>query len=227
MVIYKITNKINGKVYVGQTVQSPGRRWALHKHQYSVRLDRPLYRSMHKHGFGNFVMEVLETLPNDAPLEVLNAREQFWVAELKSMVPTGYNLTNGGHGKHYVAEETKARISASKIGKPRSPETIEKMRLGAMGNTSKRGSKLSAESRARISQVQLGRKISEETKAKMVAAHLSRKIYNAKPVQCIETGEVFKSTGDAARALGLQQTSISAICRGIRKSTGGRTFKFL
>lgn len=226
MRIYKITNTVNGKVYVGQTVQTLERRWALHKHQAKHR-NRPLYRSIRKYGIQHFVVELLEELSPGSSQQILDEKERFWIAHLNAMVPSGYNLTSGGDGKSFLSEETKARISQAKLGKSRSPETVEAMRLGAMGNTHKRGKKLSDASKARISASQLGRKNSEETKARKADAHRGEKAYNAKKVQCLETGMIYPSTGEAARQTGLQQSSISAVCLGKRKSTGGLCFRFV
>jgi group I intron endonuclease len=227
MIIYKITNAVNGKIYVGQTVQDPRRRWALHKYESKHRQDRPLYRSMRKHGLDKFVMEVLEVPPLDSPKTLLDSREVYWIKELNSMSPNGYNLTSGGDGKFYLSEETKARISQSKLGIPRSEATKEACRIGSTGNTNKRGKRLSAASKLRIGASQLGRKASEQTKEKMRNAKVGAKAYNAKKVLCIETGLVYGSAGEAARHLGVQQTSISAVCLGKRRSTGKLTFKFV
>lgn len=226
MTIYKITNTVNGKVYVGQTVQKLRMRWALHKHQ-SLNRNRPLYRAMRKYGISKFIIEELEVFPTGTNKERFDVREVFWIKELNSMAPNGYNLTSGGNGKFFLSKETKARISQSKVGIPRSPETVEKMRRAALGNTNRRGAILSESTRAKISQSQIGRKDSDETKNKKRLAHIGERAYNSKKVQCVQTGIVYPSTGDAARSLGLQQTSISAVCLGKRKSTGKLTFKFI
>lgn len=58
--------------------------------------------------------------------------------------------------------------------------------------------------------------------------HRDNKTYSAgKPVRCVETGQIFDSTREAARQLDLHQSSISAICRGERKTTGGYHFEFI
>lgn len=48
----------------------------------------------------------------------------------------------------------------------------------------------------------------------------------SKPVECIETGKVFESIREAERALNISHITISKVCRGLRKTTGGLTFKF-
>lgn len=95
--IYKITNTINAKVYIGQSVCIE-RRWKEHKErafrpthaQYNI----PLYRAMRKYGLHVFTFEILEKcFP-----EELNTQEQYWICKLQSSNPQyGYNLTAGGH----------------------------------------------------------------------------------------------------------------------------------
>lgn len=220
-----ILNSVNKKMYIGQTVQDLDRRWALHKHQ-SMHRNRPLYRSMRKYGVNKFTIHILECPPLSCSQEHLNERERYWIKKLNTLAPHGYNLTTGGDGKFYLAEETKIRISQSKLGKPRSDATKEACRLGSLGNTNKRGKKVSDEGRQRISEAGKGRKASEYTKNRMRDAHSGANAYNSRKVVCIETGEIFNSSGEAARALNLIQSSISAVCLGKRKTTGGLTFKF-
>lgn len=224
MFIYRIQNKITGKNYIGQTVQPVRRRWNLHRFHMN-KLNRPLYASMRKHGAENFEFSVLETLPRYTEKSVLDSRECVWIEKFNAIHPHGYNLTSGGFGKFFLAQVTKDRIAASKIGKPRDEQTKEKLRIASMGNTNRRGATLSVETRAKIGAAQIGRRATKELKAYMSKVHLQRDKYNEKRVECIETGDVYRNASEAARVLGLQQTSISAVCRGARKSTAGLTFR--
>ena len=109
-VIYKITNTLDGKIYVGRTQQKLSRR--IYKHKYEAKRGRPgVDAAIAKYGWEHFTVEVIET----CPIEQLNEREIFWIAELKSKSPNGYNLTDGGDGctgfKH--TEESRAKISAN------------------------------------------------------------------------------------------------------------------
>jgi group I intron endonuclease len=101
--IYKITNKINGKVYVGQTTDTLERRFQEHIAE-SLRgrpKNRPLYKAFSKYGIDNFYIEVLETLPSDT--ELLQQQEIFWIAHYKSFCGDsdswGYNATRGGESR--------------------------------------------------------------------------------------------------------------------------------
>lgn len=157
-VIYKITNTLNGKIYVGQTRQNLNRRINGHKNS-SVK--RGIDAAIAKYGWKNFIAEVIET----CPVEQLNEREIFWIAELKSKVPNGYNLTDGGDGALNPSKETRAKMSVARKGK--TPHN--------------KGKKMSAEQRAKVSanhadvsgekNPNYGKKTSPEVCAKISAAN--------------------------------------------------------
>ena len=125
-------NMINGKVYVGQTKNFAQRKGG---HVYAAKrgLDRPLYRSMRKHGLVNFTFEIIEECAH----EVINDREQYWVAHYDSFNPEkGYNLTSGGNQGTEVADSTRIKLSTSLAGKAKSDkhrENISKSRRGWEG----------------------------------------------------------------------------------------------
>ena len=100
--IYKITNKVNNKVYIGQTNRSLEIRWREHKSRAGCHYTSHLYSAMDKYGTDNFVFEGIE----EATEELLDEREKFWISYYDSSNPQkGYNLTIGGQGKrNYSAE---------------------------------------------------------------------------------------------------------------------------
>lgn len=92
--IYKITNLINKKVYIGQTVNTVEQRFIEHKSQYKAgrySSSRPLYNAFEKYGIDNFIIEEIEQIPND----LLNEREKYWIKYYNSYYE-GYNATLGG-----------------------------------------------------------------------------------------------------------------------------------
>lgn len=98
--IYKITNNINGKIYIGKTERDITKRFKEHCAD-SLREDcqnRPLYLAMRKYGVSNFYIELIEETSN--PEE----REIFWIEKLQSF-KYGYNATHGGDGQKYVDYE--------------------------------------------------------------------------------------------------------------------------
>ena len=88
MFIYKITNLINGKIYVGQTTRNPIERFKEHKHADSI-----IGKAIRKYGAENFEIDILDECET---FDELNECEMFWIAELNCKVPDGYNVTDGG-----------------------------------------------------------------------------------------------------------------------------------
>lgn len=94
--IYKITNKINNKIYIGKTLSSIEKRFEEHKKD-SLRIrneKRPLYDAMNKYGQNNFEISLIE----EVPIQQLSEREIYWINKLGSY-HNGYNATLGGEGK--------------------------------------------------------------------------------------------------------------------------------
>lgn len=97
--IYKITNDINDKVYVGKTLLSIEERFKKHKQdcQRTRCEKRPLYNAMNKYGVEHFQISLIE----ECPIEILSEREKYWIKELDTY-HNGYNATLGGDGKQYI-----------------------------------------------------------------------------------------------------------------------------
>ena len=95
--VYKITNDINNKMYIGQTSQTLADRF--HEHLHELKRDRsigrPLYDAMRKYGSEHFHIEKIEE--TDTPKE----REVYWI-EYYGTFKNGYNATFGGDGKSYI-----------------------------------------------------------------------------------------------------------------------------
>lgn len=123
MLIYKITNSVNGKVYIGQTVQKPENRWKRHKFE-SKKSKNPLYTSMRKYGIESFVFEPI--LEADT-LEELNNLEKLAIIHFNSCDRRfGYNIMSGGLNSLH-SEETKNKMSEIKKNKPWSESQFSSM----------------------------------------------------------------------------------------------------
>lgn len=93
--IYKITNQVNSKIYIGKTCDTIKKRWQKHltdryKRDFEI---RPLYRAMKKYGIDNFIIEEIE----ECPAELASEREIYWINFYDSY-NNGYNATLGGDG---------------------------------------------------------------------------------------------------------------------------------
>lgn len=101
--IYKITNDINNRIYIGKTIDSVQIRWNHHKSDafapaHSSKMEkRPLYEAIRKYGIEHFNIETIE----ECSLEVLNDREKYWIEYYHSF-KDGYNATLGGDGSPYL-----------------------------------------------------------------------------------------------------------------------------
>ena len=173
--IYVVTNKVNGKQYVGQTTVGAVNRWYNHKADAKSGRGRLIGRAIRKYGLENFTFDVVSTSDNQ---DDLNVQEVAWIAQCGSRVPNGYNLKEGGargkqapesiekirvaqKGKPRHTPESKAKIGDANRGKILSEETKSKM------GASKKGVPKSLETRQKLSVARTGTKASPETCAKL------------------------------------------------------------
>jgi group I intron endonuclease len=104
MVIYKITNKINGKIYVGKTINRPLTRFSGHKSGARNGSTMPIHRAMRKYGDENFDFQVIDTAESHEELKV---KEFKWIRDLNSRVNgNGYNLEHGDEDDNPTPDES-------------------------------------------------------------------------------------------------------------------------
>src|SRR5208283_4858742 len=175
--IYKITNTINDKVYIGQTWKSIKERFCQHKSpNYKVCIK--LHNALNKHGKENFSIQLITMCGTQ---ESANYWEVYFIEKYKSTTH-GYNLKSGGsYGKH--SAETKRKISLHHIGHKyhlgykHSEMSKLKMSLSNIGNKYCLGYKHSKETKANMAKSQIGNKnrvgykASEETINKLSKRH--------------------------------------------------------
>lgn len=109
--IYKITNKINGKVYIGLTTVGVEERWRGHIRDID-RLERHLYKSMKKYGIENFTVEKIDETDDFAKLGEL---ERKYIKEYNSTDGNcGYNVTHGGESNQ-LDGNPRARLTVEDV----------------------------------------------------------------------------------------------------------------
>lgn len=174
--IYSIRNTVNGKVYIGSTVDFAS-RWANHRCQLRKggHDNSYLQRAWAKYGEEAFEFTVLVECPED---ELAVAEARFIQETHAGTRDHGYNLDTFIQGRKTVSPETRAKLSVALKGRQVSAETRAKISAAKMGK------RPSPEARAAMSLAQTGRKHSDETllkfrehrhtdetRAKIAAAH--------------------------------------------------------
>ena len=229
-IVYMHRNKINNKVYIGQTCQKPEKRWNCGR---GYNTSPRFYNAILKYGWDNFEHIILYT---GLTLEQANFYEKQLIRQYNATNEEyGYNISSGG--KNFThSEETKQKISAAnhislqgRTWSDSQRELISAMFSGE-GNpfygkhhteaTKKLISKSLKGKRSGSKHPMYGKHHTEKSLQK-ISEH--RKSKGGKKVRCINTGETFATMMDAARWCGLKNSSsIGQVCNktGKRKTAG-------
>jgi group I intron endonuclease len=149
-IIYKITNLVNRKIYIGQTAQPLKRRRQDHI-KYAFRRDsqQAIHRAMRKHGIDNFLFETLLYCFSKDHMDQKEIELIHLLASKSKHI--GYNMTDGGEGTlgRIIREDTRDKIRIANLGKKQSAEQRAKYnRVGP--NNPNWGKTMSPETRAKI-----------------------------------------------------------------------------
>lgn len=194
MLVYKATNLINGKVYVGKTVRSLSHAKARHKLRAKGGCVTKLYNSMRKHGFDNFSWEVAY---RGCSNEDICMMEVTLIRELQCRDSEfGYNMTDGGEGTvgAVVTEELRSLMSERSSGENNPCFGLFGEQHPAYGN------RHTDDAKKRISEAHKGKPKSEETKRKLSQARLANSKYSyetrRKAYLMRESGSTYQSIAD-------------------------------
>ena len=196
-VIYKITNTVNGKFYIGQTTNSITNRFKEHcRNNSGCKL---IGRAIKKHGMENFKIE--ELCNAYSKLELNNLEILFIFASGSSKATIGYNLTIGGDGVvgHKHSEESRRKQSISQLNRFSKPES----RIECSKSQTKRFSNHKNRETAR--------KLNESQCIQITE---------------ISSGKTYESLHLACKELNLDRGHLNRHLRGIHKTIKGYMFKF-
>ncbi len=212
MIIYKIKNIENGKIYIGETTKTLNKRLSEHRKRIKAGYKLPLYDDVRKYGFDSFVVEQIDTAKTQ---NELYAKEKKWIKHYSSIVPNGYNLTDGGKGtvNYHHTEEDKIKMRKLKLGKYDGK------------NNPFYGKHHSEEQIAKWKKERSGRKLTKEWKENI------SKTRKRKPIINIDTREVFESARHVARYYGKNPDSgvssaIAKVCKKIPKYNTCMGYRF-
>lgn len=225
--IYKITNNLNGSIYIGQSINIK-KRFADHKSPRTLKRNHVLAKAFNKYGIQNFMFEVMETCEEIS----LDEREIFYI---KTLEPR-YNMNEGGVGNkgHRVSKEIKRNLSLR--GKEQwERKTPEQRAKQILNNLTSHGPRypISQETREKLRNYNLGKKQSAETIAKRMIGMSSKMMGNKngnKKVAQIEplTGEIikiFESSRVAAEQNNISPSGITHTLKGQQLTCAG--FKWI
>lgn len=244
--IYKITNKANGKIYVGQSIDIK-ERWKQHRWKAfncnEVGYHSAIHCAMRKYGLDNFIYEVLE----ECGVEELDEKEKYWISQLNSIVPNGYNIMEGGQKNR---REAPIPVICIKCGKEISNQSQSGMcqscvqlkcditkdelyenLVQSKGNFALVGRKFGVSDNAIRKRCQKFGLPFHSSDYKANEPAVQKSPYET-PVRQIdpktnEVIQVFRSANEAARSLGKNKGShITEVCRGKGKTAHGYKWEY-
>lgn len=213
--IYKITNNVNGKVYIGQSINIEV-RWKDHINTLNKNRSHSvlLQRAWNKYGQENFSFEILELCSEDMLDDVEIKYIEFYDA-----CRNGYNIESGGNKNKCMSESTKQKLrekAKERLSDPTKNPMYDKHHT--------------VETKEKISASNKGRILSAEVKKKLSDVRMGHPGYNKNltPVYCIELDRIFICASEAAKILCIDGTNILPCCRHDygRKTCGGYHWEF-
>lgn len=223
MYIYKIINKTNNKIYIGQSEKDVNVEY--------LGSGKILLKALKKYGKVNFNKEIIETCNSK---EQLNEREKYWIAFYKSSERNvGYNISIGGNGGNLgdlvnkkISDKTKGFVLVKdKNGKclrvkQNDERFLNKELIGfASGKVpSNKGRSMSEEQKTKLKKPK-----TEEHKINLSKSK-KEKMSGTKKIICLNNSIVYSSLNDAAEKLNLTAPNITAVLKGRAKATKGFSF---
>ena len=217
--VYRHTNLINNKVYIGITRQKPENRWGYNGSNYKS--TPHFWNAIQEYGWNNFSHDVLYSgLDKDEACKI----EQDLIREYKSQDNRyGYNIMSGGtmpDMPQSVRDILSKKLKGNKngFGKPCSDEKKKKI------SDAQKGKSLTEEHRRNISLAKKGKThkpLSQESRKKISDSHKKRSVF------CDEINHIFPSIQECSRQTGAQATLICKCCKNKIRSIHGYHFHYV
>ena len=211
MLIYILKNKINSKLYIGQTTRNIKSRINSHIKRKTI-----IGNAINKYGLDNFKIYKFYI-----PEKYLDYFEIELIKKLNTIAPNGYNLESGGHKNKHLHEDTKRKLSVLRTGdknpfygKTHTKETRDKMSKSHMG----------------VKNFLYGKNLSKNHRMKISKNHADVSGENnpsAKKVYCIELNKFWKCAKDASMELNINVIKLRRCCRGKYKTVGGYRWRYV
>jgi group I intron endonuclease len=216
MTIYKITNTINGKSYIGQTIRTIKQRWCNHLCAMKKNKNKhPLYRAIAKYGIENFIIEEIGGANSQSEL---NYQEWLLIYKNDTLWPNGYNMMEGGTNGGKWSKQKREQHSISM--KKRKFTTWNK---GLKGVCKPNITSFTKESAGGTNNFFYGKKHTLESLTKMSKSHDFQK----RKVICLNTGEIFGSIKQTSVKLNLDLGNLWKVLSGKQKTIKGYKLKYL
>lgn len=224
-IIYVLQNKINKKCYVGKSTVCLATRWNRHI-KNSAEGKYAINKTIRKYGPENFDVFCLEIVGNKKQLA---EREVFWIKKLGTF-DYGYNMTKGGEGSvgHKLSKEHKEKISKANKGKIVSDETKRRQSIAKKGKCSRKTFIFSKETIEKMRKAALNKDYTSDSYINGIKKATEKR---KKPViQMDLDGNIIKiwsCAKEVEETIKVFATTIAAVCKGKKKTTGGFKWKYL
>jgi hypothetical protein len=209
MIIYKITNLLNGKTYVGMDAKNCANYFGS---------GVAIKAAIKKYGKSNFVKEILES--GFTSYEEMALAEIRWILKEKVTNPYGiYNLNDGGLG----ASSNKGKVAEEIYGKDRALKIKNKISNTLKSKGIKPPSRMGMKGSEKQRQVIIAISKSRKKTQKEIDALIAR---TARSIVCVENGNTYSSILEASIVLSVSSGNICSVLKGKRRTAGGFTFKY-
>lgn len=243
--IYMIKNKINQKIYIGQSINIQ-QRWQAHRNSYYHKnfSHLPLYAAFSKYGKENFELIILE----ECPISELDSKEIEYIKYFNGTDPhIGYNLEPGGYGRrgYKTSEKTLEKLRLAHSGhaptnnrpvycieKDLEADSIKNMAIKLQGMGLKATASAIGNCLTGKSHTHLGLHFiyleDKENKEKIKEVMLASTNNAYKKIQCVETGKIYNNAAEVEREIGISRSCIRDVCRKYRnaQTAGGYHWKY-